>query len=357
MQFTQFDMQNLVKVKTCDKSQNGTSIDVILTNKPKSFYRTIAIETGLSDHHKLIATFLRCQYQRLPPKTIIYRSTKNLDNEKFLKDIENIHVDEINRFSYPFTGYLTLYKSVVDRHCPIKKKRIRGNEQPFMDKDLSKAIKDRSRIRNKYNKWKSRENYIAYQNIKKTCKFLTNRAKQNHFDNVLKNNNIMTNKDFWKLVRPALSEKNSDYESKIVLKENEEYISDEKQLVEIFNNHYINIVENSTGRPPTSISAPEHLSDENIQQTINKITEYYKDHPSIKMIKEHNKNIVPFKIPQAEIKDINRILKNIKTKKSAGPDLILPSLVKLSADIIDKPLTDIINNMIDKNVFPLIFNL
>ena len=254
-----FDMQNLVKVKTCDKSQNGTSIDVILTNKPKSFYRTIAIETGLSDHHKLIATFLRCQYQRLPPKTIIYRSTKNLDNEKFLKDIENIHVDEINRFSDPFTGYLTLYKSVVDRHCPIKKKRIRGNEQPFMDKDLSKAIKDRSRIRNKYNKWKSRENYIAYQNIKKTCKFLTNRAKQNHFDNVLKNNNIMTNKDFWKLVRPALSEKNSDYESKIVLKENEEYISDEKQLVEIFNNHYINIVENSTGRPPTSISAPEHL--------------------------------------------------------------------------------------------------
>ena len=70
------------------------------------------------------------------------------------------------------------------------------------------------------------------------------------------------------------------------------------------------------------------------------------------MIKEHNKNNVPFKIPQAEIKDINRILKNIKTKKSAGPDLILPSLVKLSADIIDKPLTDIINNMIDKNVFP-----
>ena len=39
----------------------------------------------------------------------------------------------------------------------------------------------------------------------------------------------MTNKDFWKLVRPALSEKNSDFESTIVLKENDEYISNEKQ--------------------------------------------------------------------------------------------------------------------------------
>ena len=61
-----FDFQNLIKVKTCNKSKNGTSIDVILTNKPKSFYKTVAIETGLSDHHKLIATFLRCHFQRLP---------------------------------------------------------------------------------------------------------------------------------------------------------------------------------------------------------------------------------------------------------------------------------------------------
>ena len=55
---------------------------------------------------------------------------------------------------------------------------------------------------------------------------------------------------------------------------------------------------------------------------------------------------------KATIGDINKIIKNINIKKSAGPDLILPILVKSSADIIDKPLKDIINEMLDENIFP-----
>ena len=53
-----FDLSNLVKDKTCFMSQEGSSIDIMLTNKPRSFYKTTAIETGLSDHHKLVLTFL-----------------------------------------------------------------------------------------------------------------------------------------------------------------------------------------------------------------------------------------------------------------------------------------------------------
>ena len=40
-----FDLTNMVKEKTCFMSELGSSIDLILTNKPKSFYKTIAIET------------------------------------------------------------------------------------------------------------------------------------------------------------------------------------------------------------------------------------------------------------------------------------------------------------------------
>ena len=273
-----------------------------------------------------------------------------MNNEKFLKDIENIPIRELSRFSDPFTGYLTLYKCIVDRHCPIKKKTIRGNDQPFMNNELSKAIKKRSRIRNKYNNWRSRENYIEYQNIKKKCKFLTYKAKQQHFDKVLTNDN-MTNKDFWKLVKPALSEKNNIFGSTIILKENGKHISDENKLVQIFNHHYVNIVEISTGIPPTSIGSHEPLDRESIQKTITTIIAHYKDHPSIKVIKDNYYHIEPFNIPLAELSDINGILKKINTKKAAGPDLILPSLVRMTADIIDKPLKEIVNNMI-KSLFP-----
>ena len=220
-----------------------------------------------------------------------------------------------------------------------------------MNKELSKAIKNRSRIRNKYSKWKSRENYTEYQNSKKKCKFLANKAKQEHFDKVLTNEN-MTNKDFWKLVKPALSEKNSNFGTSIILKEKGEHISDENKLVNIFNHHYVNIVEISTGTPPTSIGSHEHLNKESLQETITTIVSHFKDHPSIKLIKENYSHLEPFNIPLAELSHINGILKKINTKKSAGPDFILPSLVKMAADIIDKPLKDIINDMITNSIFP-----
>ena len=45
-----FDLTNLIKAKTCFKSSNQTSIDIILTNQR-------VITTGLSDCHKMILTF------------------------------------------------------------------------------------------------------------------------------------------------------------------------------------------------------------------------------------------------------------------------------------------------------------
>ena len=47
-------LSSLVNDITCIKSQNGTSIDVMLTNKPRRFHNTSLIETGLSHCHKII---------------------------------------------------------------------------------------------------------------------------------------------------------------------------------------------------------------------------------------------------------------------------------------------------------------
>ena len=59
-----------------------------------------------------------------------------------------------------------------------------------------------------------------------------------------------------------------------------------------------------------------------------------------------------FHIPKAQISDIQEILKNINIKKSAGPGMVLPSLVKMCSKVIDKPLTDVINHIIATNIFP-----
>ena len=53
-----FNITNLIKTKTCFTKSHKSLIDLLLINMPSSFQKTHVTETGLSDYHKLISTFL-----------------------------------------------------------------------------------------------------------------------------------------------------------------------------------------------------------------------------------------------------------------------------------------------------------
>ena len=55
------------------------------------------------------------------------------------------------------------------------------NEAPFMTKELSKAIMNRSKLKNRYTKWPSRENFLAF----KKQKNLNIKTKKNYFSKLL----------------------------------------------------------------------------------------------------------------------------------------------------------------------------
>ena len=38
------------------------------------------------------------------------------------------------------------FRLVLDKHAPIRKKIVRGNEAPFLTKELSKVIMNRSKL-------------------------------------------------------------------------------------------------------------------------------------------------------------------------------------------------------------------
>ena len=68
-----FDLKNIIKQITCYKSDRGTLLDLILTNKPRSFQNIIVIETGLSDFHRLVSTIFESMFEKLQPKELSYR--------------------------------------------------------------------------------------------------------------------------------------------------------------------------------------------------------------------------------------------------------------------------------------------
>ena len=68
-----YNLKNLIKVPTCFKNpERPTSVAVMLTNSYRSFQNSCAIETGLSDFHKMIVTILKTYFQKKEPKIIQY---------------------------------------------------------------------------------------------------------------------------------------------------------------------------------------------------------------------------------------------------------------------------------------------
>ena len=63
----------------------------------------------------------------------------------------------------------------------------------------------------------------------------------------------MANREFWKTMKPFHTNKGCLDNSDIMLRGDNEMITDDKRLAKLFNGHYINIVERSIGLKPEKI--------------------------------------------------------------------------------------------------------
>ena len=116
-----------------------------------------------------------------------------------------------------------------------------------MTKELSKAIIEKLKSRNNYLKWPSREHYVSYKNSKSNYNSLTKKAEKIFFKEATKDG-IMSNKKFWSTVKPFLTNKDGISNDFISVEKDGDLISNEKEIVRLFNQNYINIVENSSGK-------------------------------------------------------------------------------------------------------------
>ena len=78
-----FASKNLVKEPTCFKSGNPRCIDLILTNRGRNFQQTTAIETGLSDFHKMVVTVLKASFDKQSQTLFITGTIKTFGQKHF----------------------------------------------------------------------------------------------------------------------------------------------------------------------------------------------------------------------------------------------------------------------------------
>ena len=117
---------------------------MFLTNRTRSFHNTVITETGISNH-KLITSFFRSHFEQIPPKKVEYRNYKKFNLTDFSRDLDQEMIQgEIYKYNNDmYSTFVDAFRSVLDRHAPLKRIMIRGNQGPFMTNQLSKAVINR----------------------------------------------------------------------------------------------------------------------------------------------------------------------------------------------------------------------
>ena len=174
-----YNLYNLIKRPTCYKSSEGRCIDLILTNKNRSFLKTNSFETGISDHHHLIYTMFKTTYDKSPPHIVHYRSYRNFSVDNFRRDISKSLMDNVT--GGDFDLFNSIFEKVLDAHAPKKKRTIRGNQKPHLTKTLRKAIMRRSFLKNKANTTGDPYFYYMYKKQRNYIVNLNEKAKERHF--------------------------------------------------------------------------------------------------------------------------------------------------------------------------------
>ena len=147
-----YSLKSLIRQPTCHKSpSNPTCIDLILTNALQKFQSTCVLVTGLSDFHLMTVTVMSKVFKRLKPRTISYRSYKHFSNEAYRESlIHELSKEVFVNNDDVLQRFCDININILNRPALRNRKLARGNQMPFITKDLSKAIMKRSRLHNNF---------------------------------------------------------------------------------------------------------------------------------------------------------------------------------------------------------------
>ena len=116
---------------------------------------------------------------------------------------------------------------------------MRFNDNLFMSKALRKAVMHRPKLKNIYNNSRTEGNWENYKKQRNVCVNLLRKTKTEYFKK-LNVKNLSENRKFWKTIKPFFSNKSLN-SNKLMLKENNRLITEEKELATVMNTFFVNI--------------------------------------------------------------------------------------------------------------------
>ena len=310
---------------------HNSLIDNIFTNhlNPESVSGNIEIK--LSDGH--LPSFLiipRKNQNHLPKKHNIHsRSSKNFNNEDFLRDYQNIDWDTVidipkNDVNFSMESFLTKFNQLLDIHLPLRKithREFKQKFKPWISKQVLSKIDDKNKAFRKYLRSKNpvlKNNlHRKFKDLKNEVTHLLRSSKKDFYKKyfTVNKNNIQK---IWKGIKEIINIKSKNYDYPTCLQDGHVNITDPIAISNSFNDYFTSIADNIlvNRKYEGTKSYRDFLA--------NRLTENF-------VFKECDEN------------EIKSIISSFQMSKSSGPNSIPTFLLHLLKDLICSPLYNFFN--------------
>ena len=219
-----------------------------------------------------------------------------------------------------------LYKQVLDDHAPIKtyhRRPLTGSI--FITTETRNAMRERDQLKKIFYKTRNPTDWENYRQMRNRVTSMRRKAVQEHFRKLCDNNSSDQRK-FWNTIKPYINSRKCKNHGRIVLKDNDNIITDQQKVAETLNDFFTSVARAETAQPKPS--------------------------PDLSYIADHVANTPSLSLGKTNPKEVKDILLSIKPNKATGYDLIPPRAVKQSADVLCYLLSTLDNYVLDAGKIP-----
>ena len=321
-----YGLTQLITEPTRVSQYSCTLIDLCLTNSPDKISNSGVVNIGISDHCAIFLTRRISHFRSFVHKTAEVRQLKNFNEDEFLRDLlmnEWNRGSMLNNPNEMWNFWKHLLTSVIDKHAPLKTKRIRNKRSPWITNELLCEIYIRDFLKKKATSTNDPLIWKEFKGARNKVNNSIKKAKPKYFSEKLDASKCNPRKT-WRVINELQSRQcKSTQVSQIKL--GQRVFTSSKDISEAFNNHFTSIGQTLAREIPTVDIDPLY---------------YVK--PSDRV----------FSFEWINVQEVVTLVKGIDGRKATGLDNIPCKLLKIAADVVAPSLTCIFNQSLLTGIYP-----
>ena len=230
----------------------------------------------------------------------------------------------LNHPNEMWNSWKHLLMSVIDKHAPLKTKRIRKHRSPWITNELLREIRKRDFLKKKATSTNDPLNWKEFKDVRNKVNNSIKKAKRKYFSEKLDASKCDPRKT-WRLINELQSHQCKSTKVSQV-KSGHQVFTSPKDIAEAFNNHFTSIGQTLAREIPTVDIDPL----------------YY--------VKPRSDRVFSFE--RINVQEIVNLVKGIDGGKATGLDNIPCKLLKIAAEAVAPSLTCIFNQSLLTGIYP-----